>query len=354
MRDRSLQFFTDLIYAPSPSGYEQPAQSVVREYAAQFADEVRTDVHGNVIAVRNPDAPVRVMLAGHVDQIGLMVQHVDENGMLNVAAIGGVDPLVLVSGRVTVHAAGGPIPGVIGRKPIHLMSAEARGKEKLECEDLWVDIGARDRKAAEKLVEIGDPITFDLHFTKLLGDLIAAPGCDDKVGTFTAMEALRLVPKSRLKCAVYAVSTVQEEIGLRGARTSAFGIDPHAGIAIDVTHATDYCGVDPKRTGKVEVGKGPTVSRGGNINPVLRGIMVGVAKEKKIPYQNEPEPRATGTDANAIQINRAGVAAALVGIPNRYMHSSVEVISLKDLENAAKLVAETLARIDERVDFTPM
>ncbi len=354
MRDKSLEFFKNLINAPSPSGYEQPAQAVVRAYASEFADEVRTDVHGNVIAIRNPDAPVRVMLAGHVDQIGLMVQHIDDKGMLNVAAIGGVDPLVLVSARVAVHTAGGAIAGVIGRKPIHLMSADARAKERLEVEDLWVDIGAKDKKAAEKLVEIGDPITFDLHFTHLQGDLIAAPGCDDKVGTFTAIEALRLVPKSRLKCAVYAVSTVQEEMGLRGARTSAYCIDPHAGIAIDVTHATDYSGVDPRRTGKVEVGKGPSVSRGGNINPVLRTIMLDAAKDKNIPYQNEPEPRATGTDANAIQISRAGVAAGLIGIPNRYMHSSVEVISLKDLENAAKLLAETLTRIDDTTDFTPM
>ena len=354
MRPKSAEFLKDLIHAPSPSGYEQPAQAIVRDYAADFADEVRTDVHGNVIAIRNAEAPVRVMLAGHVDQVGFMVQHISDTGMLNIAAIGGIDAKVALTQRVTIHTAKKAILGVIGRQPIHLMSAEARAKEKLEIADLWVDIGAKDKKAAEKLVEIGDPITFDLHYTALQQDLIAAPGLDDKVGSFAVMEALRLVPKTKLNCAVYAVSTVQEELGLRGARTSAFGIDPHVGIAVDVTHATDQPGVDEKRTGKVELRKGPSLARGANINPVLRKILVDAAEARKIQYQNDPAPRGTGTDANAIQINRAGVAAALVSVPNRYMHSPVEVISLSDLENVAKLIAHALTMIDADTDFTPM
>ncbi len=354
MRDKSLEFFKQLVMTPCPSGFEQPAQRIVRAYAAEFADDVRTDVHGNVIAVRNAAAPVRVMLAGHVDQVGLMVQYIADSGMLHIAAIGGIDAKVLLSQRVTVHTAKKPIAGVIGRKPIHLLTAEDRAKEKLEVEDLWVDIGAKDKAAAERLVEIGDPITFDLHYTPLQQDLIAAPGCDDKVGVFVAMEALRLIPKSKLKCAVYAVSTVQEELGLRGARTSAFGIDPHAGIAVDVTHATDYPGVDEKRTGKIVVRKGPTIARGPNINPALRDILVKSAEARKLPYQTDPEPRGTGTDANAIQINRAGVAAALVSIPNRYMHGPCEIVALCDLENAARMIAEALTRIDDTTDFTPM
>ena len=353
MRKASRKFFDDLIKTPSPSGYEYPVQAVVRKYAESFADEVHTDVHGSVIAVKNPDAPVRVMLAGHCDQIGMLIQYVEDSGMLRCAAIGGVDPTVIIASVVTVHTASGPINGVIGRKPIHLLSAEQRKNEKHDVEGLWIDIGVKDKKAAEKLVEIGDPVTFPLRSLPLQGDLIAATGCDDKVGVYAVMEALRRLAKADLKCAVYAVSTVQEELGLRGARTSAFGIDPHVGIAVDVTHATDYPGVDPKRVGEVKLGKGPAVARGGNINPVLREIIVKAAKEKKIAFQTEPAPRATGTDANAIQINRAGVAAALISVPNRYMHSSVEVISLADLENVAKLVAETVLRIDETCDFTP-
>ena len=353
MRKASRQFLQDMLEAPSPSGFEQPVQAIVRDYAKDFADEIRTDVHGSVIAARNAAAPVRVMLAGHCDQIGLMVQYIEDSGMLRCAAIGGVDPTVAVASPMTVHTASGPIDGVIGRKPIHLLSAEQRKNEKLEIEELWIDIGAKDKKAAAKLVEIGDPVTFPLRVYELERDLIAAPGCDDKVGTFVAMEALRLVPKSKLECAAFAVSTVQEELGLRGAKTSAFGIDPHAGIAIDVTHATDYPGVDAKRTGEVKLQQGPTIARGANINPPLRDILVKAAKDLKIPYQNEPAPRGTGTDANAIQVTRAGVAAALVSIPNRYMHSAVEVVSLSDLENAVKLLAEALTRIDKKTDFTP-
>ncbi len=354
MREKSRKFFEDLVMAPSPSGYEQPAQRVVREYVADFADEVRTDVHGNVIAIRNADAPVKVMLAGHCDQVGFMVQYISDDGMLNISAIGGVDAKVAISQRVKVHAAGGIIPGVIGRKPIHLLSVSDRNNEKLEIADLWVDIGAKDKKAAEKLVELGDPITFDLFCEDLQDSLVAAPGCDDKVGVFVAMEALRLVPKGKLNCAVYAVSTVQEEVGLRGATTSCFGIAPDAGIAIDVTHATDYPGVDAKRTGKCEMNAGPAIARGANINPIMYDILVSSAKDKEIPYQIDPAPRGTGTDANAMQISRAGIAASLVSIPNRYMHTPVEIISWKDLENAAKLVAEALTRIDENTDFTPM
>ncbi|MFO7947743.1 MAG: M20/M25/M40 family metallo-hydrolase, partial [Armatimonadota bacterium] len=193
-----------------------------------------------------------------------------------------------------------------------------------------------------------------LQYLPLQQDFIASPGCDDKVGVFVVMEALRQIPAGKLNCAVHAVATVQEELGLRGATTSAFGIDPHAGIAVDVTHATDYPGVEAKKSGDIKVGKGPAVSRGANVNTKLRQLIIEAAEDREIDYQNEPAPRATGTDANAIQINRAGVASALISIPNRYMHTSGEIVSLSDLENAARLVAETLTRIDEDTDFIPM
>lgn len=352
MREQSWTFLEKMLNTPSPSGFEQPVQAVVREYAAEFADEVRTDVHGSVIAARNPDAPVRVMLAGHCDQIGLMVQHVDDDGMIRFSSIGGMDATIAVGAQLTVYGPKGPVPGVVGRKAIHLMTEEER-KGGLQLKDLWLDIGAKDRKEALKLVEIGDPVTYRLGATRLQQDFVAAPGLDDKVGVYVVMEALRLIPKTKLKCGVFAVSTVQEEIGLRGARTSAFGIDPHAGIAVDVTHATDYPAADKNVTGEVKLKAGPTVARGANVNPPLRAIIVKAATEKNIPYQNQPAPGGTGTDANAIQINRAGVAAALISIPNRYMHTAVEVVSLADLDNAAKLIAETLTRIDEGTDFTP-
>jgi len=353
MRAESLQFLKNLIETPSPSGFEQPVQRLVRAYAKPYADEVRTDVHGNVIAVKNPEGYPRVMLAGHCDQIGLMIQHISEDGYLYFAAIGGIDAAIMAGINVTIHNERGCVRGVIGRKPIHLLSGAERDK-RLELSDMWIDIGAKDKEEALSMVDIGDAATFDLRFESLPNDLAAGPGFDDKVGSFVVMEALRLIGKRKLKCAVYAVSTVQEEIGLRGARTSAFGIDPQAGIAVDVTHGTDYPGCDCKKTGECKLNAGPTIARGPNINPVLRGLLQQTADAKKIPWQPEPEPRGTGTDANAIQINRAGVAAALVSIPNRYMHTPVEVVSLADLEHAAELLAETLLKIKPDTDFTPL
>ncbi len=354
MRAESLQFLKDLIAAPSPSGFEQPAQRVVRERMKAVADQISTDVHGNVIAVKNPDHPMRVMLAGHCDQVGFMVKHITDEGYLHFAAIGGADPVIVVGARVTIHGAKGPVLGVIGRKPIHLLEPEERSNPKLSLDKLFIDIGAKDRKAAEKLVALADPITYQADFQHLDRDLVVAAGFDDKMGTFVCMEALRLLARRKLDCGVWAVSTVQEELGLRGARTACYGIDPVVGIAVDVTHASDYPGCDKARQGDIKIGAGPTIAIGPNINPVVGKLLLDTAKQKKIPHQVDPEPSGTGTDANAIQITRAGVAAGLVSVPNRYMHTPVEVISLSDLENAAKLLAETVARIHPGMDFTPM
>ncbi|MCE5239093.1 M42 family metallopeptidase [bacterium] len=354
MRSESFEFLRQLILTPSPSGFEQPVQRLVRKYVAPFADEVRTDVHGNVIAVKNPEGYPRVMLAGHCDQIGMMIQHISDDGVLYFASVGGIDAAVMPGLNVTVHNERGPVTGVIGRKPIHLLKAEERDKPKLDLSDMFIDIGAKDKEDAQGKVEIGDCATFDLRMDVLMNDLVVGPGFDDKVGSFVACEALRLIGDKKLSCAVYAVSTVQEELGLRGARTSAFGIDPQVGIAVDVTHATDYPGCDAKKTGECKLGSGPTIARGPNINPVLRKLLQETATKKKIPWQPEPEPRATGTDANAIQISGAGVAAGLVSIPNRYMHTPVEVVHLSDLENAAKLLAEACLRIKGDADFTPL
>jgi endoglucanase len=354
MRSESLDFLRSLVETPSPSGFEQPVQRLVRDYVAPFADEVRTDVHGNVIAVKNPGGYPRVMLAGHCDQIGMMIQHISEDGYLHFAAIGGIDAAVMPGIPVIVHGEKGSLIGVIGRKPVHLLRAEERDKAKMDLSEMWIDIGARDKKDAQKKVQIGDSATFHLHMDTLMNGLVAGPGFDDKVGSYVVSEALRLIGKRKLSCAVYAVSTVQEELGLRGARTSAFGIDPQVGIAVDVTHGTDYPGCDCRKTGECKLGAGPTIARGPNINPVLRKLIQDTADGKQIKWQPEPEPRATGTDANSIQVSRAGVATALVSIPNRYMHTPVEIINLKDLEAAAKLLAEICLAIKPDADFTPM
>lgn len=352
MRKESYDFLKSIQETPSPSGSEQPVQRIVRRRMKPFADSIETDVHGNVIVGLNPSGSPRIMLAGHCDQIGLMVNYIDDKGFLFFTSIGGIDPSVLPGSRVVVHSEGGPVEGVIGRKPVHLMKQEERGS-KTELREMWIDIGTKNEKATRKLVCVGDPVTFRLEMIHLQGDLVASPAFDNKSGTFVVMEALRLCAAKKMSAALFAVSTVQEEVGLRGAKTSCFGVDPQVGIAVDVTHATDYPDMDKRLAGDIQLGAGPTISTGPNINPPLEKLIVQTAKTKRIPYQMEAAPRGTGTDANVIQLTRAGVATALISIPNRYMHTPVEVINLKDLENCAKLIAETVVRITRRTSFIP-
>ncbi len=348
----SREFLRRLLETPSPSGYETPVQQVVREYAAQFADQVKTDVHGNVIAVRNANASLRVMLAGHSDQIGLIVQHIDGDGFLYVQPIGGWDAQVLIGQRMTVWGEAKPVFGVIARKPIHLLRDEER-KRAPELKDLWLDIGAANRQEAQEQVRIGDPVTVELAFRTMRNNLAVSPGMDDKCGVWVVMEALRRVDGQKLNCAVYAVSTVQEELGLRGATTSTFGIDPHVGVAVDVTHASDCPAVDEKERGEIRLGRGPVVYRGPNMNPAVVRRLVQAGDRYGISYQLAAAGKPPGTDAAAIQISRAGVASGLVSIPNRYMHSPVEMISLEDLDRAADLLARFVENLAADAEFTP-
>jgi endoglucanase len=352
MHDSSLAFLKNLLETPSPSGFERPVQDVVRAWARSYADEVRTDRHGNVLAVRNPGGQPRVMLAGHCDQIGLMVQHVDDNGYLYVQPIGGWDMQVLIGQHLTVWTRQGPVPGVVSRRAPHLLTNEERNKVP-QFTDVWIDVGAKDRKDAEALVTAGDPVTFALAFRALRNGLASAPGMDDKVGVWTVMEALRLLKGRPLQAAVCCVSTVQEEIGLRGATTSTYGVHPAIGVAVDVCHATDTPGNDKKVLGDTRLGNGPALFRGPNINPRVFERLHETARAHEIAVQVRGAPRATGTDANAMQLSRDGVATALVGIPNRYMHSPVEVVALEDLDRAARLLAEFCAGVTPSLDLTP-
>ncbi|MGE5645674.1 MAG: M42 family metallopeptidase [Acidobacteriota bacterium] len=352
MTPEPLDFLKRILETPSPSGYEQPVQQVVREFAASFADEISTDVHGNVIAVRNPGAPLRVMLAGHCDQIGFLVRYIDAEGYIYLHAIGGWDPQIAVGQRMIVWTATGPVFGVISRKPIHLLTEEER-KQVVKLKDLWLDIGAKDQEQAASLVRVGDPVTLELGFRRMLNSRASAPSMDDKTGLWVAFEALRRTRGRELKCSLYAVSTVQEEIGLRGARTSSFSVDPHVGIAVDVCHATDCPTVDKKNEGDVALDKGPAIFRGPNMNPRVVDRLIATAASAGLPYQLAANGGATGTDANMIQINRSGVAAGLIGVPNRYMHSPVEVVSLDDLDHAAELLAQFALGLAGDEDFTP-
>lgn len=352
MRKDSYEFLRTLTETPSPSGFEQVIQKVIRNQMKPVADTFETDLHGNLIVGLNPKANPRVMLAGHCDQIGLMANYIDDNGYIFFVPIGGVDPSVLPGTRVVVHTRHGPVQGVIGRKPIHVLKPEERGA-KTELREMWVDIGSPSRKETEQVVTVGDAITYRLELVQLGNGLITSPAFDNKCGAFVVMEALRLCATKKLKCSLFAVSTVQEEIGLRGARTAGYGVDPSIGIAVDVTHATDYPDIDKRVNGNIKLGAGPVIAVGANINPRLGDLLIKTAKAKRIPYQLEAAPGGTGTDANAMQISRAGVATALVSIPNRYMHTQVEVVSYQDLETAAKLIAETVAAITPDMSFVP-
>jgi endoglucanase len=350
----ALRFFRKAIETPSPSGYEEPIQDLVRKYIAPHAAEVRTDIHGNLIASAGDPTGPRLMYAGHSDQIGMLVSYIDEQGFLYAQTIGGWDPQQLIGQAMTVWTDSGPLPAVISRKPIHLLSAKERAKV-VDLEELWLDIGAKDKAEAESRVRIGDSITLELKYRELISDLVSGPGMDNKSGMWTVMEALRLATESDspLHCHLHSVATVQEEIGLRGARTAASSVEPAIAIAVDVTHATDCPKIDKHQQGDIAIGNGPVIFRGPNINSKVAQRLIDLCESHSIPYQLAAIGRATPNDANPIQISGDGVATGLVAIPNRYMHSAVEVISLSDIQNVASLLARFAESISGDDDFTP-
>jgi len=352
MREESLQFLKKLVKTPSPSGFEQPVQVLIKEEMRKFADEVKTDIHGNVIGIKNPEGKPRLMFAAHCDEIGFMIKYIDKNGFISFCSIGGVDEHLIPGKRVYIHTKNGPLLGVVGKKPIHVMEKEER-KKVIKIYEQWIDIGAKDKREAESLVSVGDPITFSEEMERLRGKLFVSRGFDDKSGAFVVCEVLRYIADKSPQAAIFATSTVQEEVGLRGAQTSAYGINPNVGIAIDVGIATDFPSIDKRKEGEISLGKGVMLCKGANINPYVGDMLIKIAKEEKIPYQLVGESEGTPTDANVIQLTRAGVAAGLVSIPLRYMHSTVEVISLDDVENTIKLLGIFALKINEKTNFIP-
>jgi endoglucanase len=354
MREQSLELLGALVNAPSPSGFEQHVAKLYRDYTGRYADRVATDVHGNVTAILNPDAPMRIMLAGHMDEIGFIIHHIGDDGLLYFSAIGGHDSTTPLGQRVWVHGKE-RLPGVVGRKAIHLLDPEEL-KAKPKMQDLWIDIGASSREQAETVVQLGDVVTYQYEFQTLLGGRATARAFDNKAGLFVIAEALRLLREEGgldPQVGVYAVGTVQEEIGSRGAQVAAFGIAPQSGLAVDMGHATDYPDVSPSRYGQLDIGKGPGIDRGANTNHVVFDLLTRAAREKGIPYQVHVTAGPTPTDAKAMQINRGGMATALLNVPLRYMHTPCEVLSLMDLEATAQLMAAYCRRITPDTDFTP-
>jgi endoglucanase len=349
---QSREFLDELLRTPSPSGYEQQVQALVRDFAREHADEVRTDLHGNVIAARNPGGRPRILLDGHCDHIGLMVQHVDDAGFIYVQAIGGWDLAILLGRAVVVWTKTGPQRGVIGRKPTHLLSEEDR-KKMPKIVDLWVDLGAASADEVKRSVRVGDPVTVELGAHELPNRRLTGPKLDNTAGLFVVLEALKRLAGKRFDAALFVVSAVQEEIGLRGATTAAHGVDPEVGIGVDVTHATDCPTIDRREHGAVDLGKGPVIFRGPNINPVLHDRLCDLARARSLPYQVKGAPRGTPNDANVLQLTRAGVATAAIGIPLRYMHTPVEIIALDDVDVAANLLAELVTTTEPGASFTP-
>ena len=354
MDAHSLDFLKRLMGAISPSGHELDAVRVFRDEARQFAADVRTDVHGNTDVVINPGGSPRVMLAGHYDEIGFIVTYIDPKGFLWISPIGGWDEQIPQGQRVSIRTAQGVVPGIIGKVPIHVQKKEARSRV-TPLTDLWVDIGARTAREAEKLVAVGDPMVIDQGVVELPNGRLAGRAFDNRAGAFVVLEAARLLAQLNPAAEIHAVGTVQEEIGSRGATTSAFGIAPEVGIAVDVTFATDHPMMDDtqKHRGKVALGRGPVISRGANVNPALFSHLVAVAAAQKIPVQIVAEGRATATDADPIQLSRAGVATALVSIPLRYMHTPGEIVDIKDLSGLARLLAQAVLAMKPGQSWIP-
>ncbi|MFO1514834.1 MAG: M42 family metallopeptidase [Verrucomicrobiota bacterium] len=352
MREASLNFLRTLVNTPSPVGHETRGQRVWLDYAKKFADETFSDAYGNCVAVLNKGGSPRIMLAGHADEIAMAVNYIDDHGYLYVRRMGGVDAAITKAQRVVIHTRRGPVKGVVGNVAPHLMRLEGEPKPP-KIHDLFIDIGARKRVDAERLVRIGDPITLVDEFDILRGDLAVARAFDNRIGTWSVIEALRLLKESgrKLSAEICAVSNVQEEVGLLGARQIAYTLKPDIALVVDVTHATDYPTVSKAQHGDVKIGRGPAITHGGCNHPEVVARIEAVAKVKKIPLQHEAMSSTSGTDTDVIFWTRGGIASALISLPNRYMHSPVEVVSLKDLEQIPQLLAAFVLSVKKGEKF---
>ena len=332
-------FLAELLAARSPSGAEQEAQAVFDAHVKPAADRYENDALGNRIATLNPAGDPVLLLAGHIDELGLQISYVNKDGYLYFNAIGGHDRVMIPGRRVIISTREGPVLGVTGKRAIHLMD-DADRKKVPELHEMWIDIGAKSKKEALARVRIGDVATYQPGFELLHGTVGVARAFDNKVGAYVVGEVLRrLAPqRQKLSARVVAVATAQEEIGVRGATAAAYSVDPHLAVAVDVGHATDHPDCDQRKYGETTLGGGPIICRGPNINPFLYDRLVASAEALGIPHQFEADPRPTGTDARALQVGRGGVATGLVSIPLRYMHTPSELVDLEDVERTVQLL----------------
>ena len=334
-----------LLTTPGPSGYEGDAAAVWRDAAAEFA-EVSSDALGSSVArVRGTGDGPLLAIVGHIDEIGVHVTHIDDDGFLRFGSVGGWDPVILVGQRVTLVTRDGEIPGVIGKKPIHLMKDEDR-KRVPELKDLHIDIGAKDGGDARSMVRVGDVAVIAGEPVELPNGRLVSRALDNRIGCYVALEAARLVAEAGGAAGdVAAVAAVQEEITFAGSRTTAFSLDPAVAVAVDVTFATDQPGVELGELTRHPLGSGPSLTRGSTIHPRVFELLHETAEAEGIPFTVASAGRGTGTDADAIHLSRAGIPTALVSVPLRYMHSPVELCQLEDVANAAKLIAAFALRL---------
>jgi putative aminopeptidase FrvX len=350
--DAALDFLKRLLDTPGPSGFETAPARVWREEAGKFA-KVRADVAGNSIAEVNPEGSPTIMLAGHIDEIGVIVTYIDDEGYAYISGIGGWDPQVLVAQRIRFIGRKGDVFGVVGKKPIHLMKHEDREKAS-KMTDLWVDIGAASRKEAEVHLSIGDPGVIDSRTMEFPNGRLVSRSIDDRIGAFIVLEALKRYAENPGSAHVVAVATTQEEIAWRGggALVCASCLNPRMALVVDVTFATDHPQIEKKEIGEAKIGGGPVLTRGSIISPVVFNLLRDTAEKNNIPFVVHAAGRDTSTDADAIHIAREGVATALVSVPNRYMHSPNEMVSIEDLDRTASLLAETCRAVTNETDFT--
>ncbi|MEM1059946.1 MAG: M42 family metallopeptidase [Verrucomicrobiota bacterium] len=341
MRSASLDFLQHLLSVPSPSGAEVEGQRAWLDYVRPFSDEVHSDSYGNCWAVLNPQGSPKVMVAGHADELAFLVTYIDNDGFVYFQPAGGQDPSLARGQRVVIHGRKGAVKGLVGLLAIHMQDRDKK-PEVPKWEELFIDIGAASKAEAEKRVAVGDFITFSVGVEQLHGETYVARACDNRIGTFIAAEALRLVASSKKKprACFIAASTIQEENGLYGAHMVGYSVHPDVALVVDVGQATDIPPVNKKRHGDVKQGQGPILAKGSVNHPVVVDRLVAVAKKAKVPVQWTVDPRRSGTDADAIFQQKGGIPTAAIGVPNRYMHSPVETIHLRDLENTAKLTAE--------------
>ncbi len=354
MEESRVAFLRRLIATPGPSGFEQKVQQVIREEVQHYTDDIRTDVHGNVIAALNPNGRPRIMLTAHADELGFIVRYIDDAGFLYFAPIGGFDPATLPGERVHIHTPSGSILGVIGSKAIHLQSHDERGKAPA-ISDMWLDIGVSTREEAQQLVPIGTVATRASTLESLRGDLVVSRALDNRAGIFTLVETMRRLheQRSQLSAGVYFVSAVQEEVGSRGARTSAYSVEPQIAVAVDVTFTSDHPETSKRDVGEVKLNGGPVITTGGFVNPRVYQLLVNASNEANIPYQIDVQAGQTGTDTDFIQVARGGVATALVSIPSRYMHTGSEIVSLQDIDQTADVIARFVLALNEQTNLIP-